>query len=56
MAVRANLYNDWLASLSLDLTDSVNALRELLGMRDGTTISVLSYDETRDFIDDICLN
>ena len=56
MEVRANLYKDWLASLSGGLIYNANALRELLGMRDGTHVSVLSFDETRDFIDDICLN
>ena len=56
LEVRANLYKDWLASLSGGLICNANALRELLGMRDGTHVSVLSFDETRDFIDDICLN
>ena len=42
LEVRANLYKDWLASLSGDLTCNANALRELLGMRDGTHVSVLS--------------
>ena len=55
LEVRANLYKDWLASLSGGLICNANALRELLGMRDGTHVSVLSFDETRDFID-ICLN
>ena len=56
MDVRANLYKNWLTSLSGDLICNADALRELLGMRDGTHVSVLSSDETRDFIDDICLN
>ena len=56
LEVRANLHNDWFASLSGDLVCSANALRDLLGMRDGTHVSFLSIDETRDFIDDICLN
>ena len=56
LEVRANLYKDWLASLSGGLICNANALRELLGMRDGTHVSVLSFDETREFIDDICLN
>ena len=56
LEVRANLYKDWLASMSGGLICNANALRELLGMRDGTHVSVLSFDETRDFIDDICLN
>ena len=56
LEVRANLYKDSLASLSGGLICNANALRELLGMRDGTHVSVLSFDETRDFIDDICLN
>ena len=55
MEVRANLYKDWLASLSGDLANNANALRELLGRRDGTHVSVLSFDETGDFVD-ICLN
>ena len=56
LEVRANLYKDWLASLSGGLICNANALRELLDMRDGTHVSVLSFDETRDFIEDICLN
>ena len=56
LEVRDNLHNDWLVSLPGDLTWRVNALREVLGMRDGTHVSVLTYDETNDFIDDICLN
>ena len=56
LEVRDNLYKDWLASMSGGLICNANALRELLGMRDGTHVSVLSFDETRDFIDDICLN
>ena len=56
LEVRANLYKDWLASLSGGLICNANALRELLGMRDGTHVSVLSFDETIYFIDDICLN
>ena len=56
MDARANLYNDWLTSLFGDLICNANAPRELLGMRDGTHVSVLSSDYTRDCIDDICLN
>ena len=56
LEVRANLYKDWLASLFGGLICNANALRELLGMRDCTHVSVLSFDETRDFIKDICLN
>ena len=56
LEVRANLYKDWLASLSGDQLCNAKALRELLGMRDGTHVSVLSFDETRYFIDDIFLN
>ena len=41
MDVSANLYKDWLSSLSGDLICNANALRELLGMRDGTHVSVL---------------
>ena len=42
LEVRANLYKDWLVSLSGGLICNANALRELLGMRDGTHVSVLS--------------
>ena len=56
LEVRANLYKDWLASLSGGLICNANNLRELLGMHDGTHVSVLSFDETRYFINDICLN
>ena len=54
--VRATLHKDWLASLSGDLACNAYGLRELLGIHDGTHISVLSFDVTRDFIEDICLN
>ena len=56
LKIRANVYKDWLALLSGDLACNADALRELPGMRDGTLVSVLSFDETRNFIDDICLN
>ena len=53
--VRAYLYNDQLTSLSGDLTGKGTVLSELLGMREGAHVSIL-YDETRDFMEDICLN
>ena len=44
VGVPANLYSDWFASVSVDLTCNVNALRELLAVWDSTHVSVLSYD------------
>ena len=46
LEVKANFCKDRLVSLSGDLACNVNVLCELLGMRDGNYVSVLSFDES----------